>query len=94
MKKEQNLENSREQALTIPVVSCSYWFMKKLGYCEREKIRVHYRLKEPTLKITDEMLKEIYETEMAKPEWERLLESRFYNYSGVGYVELRKLRVN
>jgi len=73
MKKEQNLQNSTEQALT--------WFMEKLGYCEREKIRVHYRLKEPTLKITNEMLKEIYETEIAKPEWERLLESRFYNYS-------------
>jgi hypothetical protein len=81
MKKEQNLKNSTEQALTIPVVSCSYWFMEKLGYSQREKIRVHYRLKEPTLKITNEMLKEIYETEMAKPEWERLLESRFYNYS-------------
>ena len=81
MKKEQNLENSTEQALTIPLVSCGYWFMGKLRYCQREKIRVHYRLKEPTLKITNEMLKEIYETEMAKPKWERLLESRFYNYS-------------
>ena len=50
-----------EQALTIPVVSCSYWFMEKLGYAQGEKIRVKYRLKEPTLKITDEMLKEIYE---------------------------------
>jgi hypothetical protein len=55
--------------------------MEKLGYMQREKIRVHYRLKEPTLKITNEMLKEIYETEMAKLERERLLESRFYNYS-------------
>jgi hypothetical protein len=81
MNKEQNLKNSTKQALTIPVVNCSYWFMEKLSYCEREKIRVYYRLKEPTLKITDEMLKEIYETEMAKPEWERLLEGRFYNYS-------------
>ncbi len=77
----KDLKNSTEQVLTIPVVSCSYWFMEKLGYAQREKIRVKYRLKEPTLKITDEMLKEIYETEMAKPEWERLLERRFYNYS-------------
>ena len=77
----KDLKNSTEQALTMPVVNCSYWFMEKLGYAQREKIRVKYRLKEPTLKITDEMLKEIYETEMAKPEWERLLERRFYNYS-------------
>jgi len=81
MKKEQNLENNTKQALTIFVVSYTYWFMEKLSYMQREKIRVHYRLKEPTLKITNEILKEIYETEMAKPEWERLLESRFYNYS-------------
>ena len=81
MNTEKDLQESTEQALTIPVVSCSYWFMGKLGYAQREKIRVKYRLKEPTLKITDEMLKEIYETEIAKPEWERLLERRFYNYS-------------
>lgn len=59
MKKEQNSENNTKQDLTIPIVCCSYWFMKKLGYSQREKIRVHYRLKEPTLKITNEMLKEI-----------------------------------
>lgn len=81
MNTKQNLKESTGQILTIPVVCCSYWFMEKLGYCEREKIRVHYRLKEPTLKITNKMLKEIYETEIAKPEWERLLENRFYNYS-------------
>jgi hypothetical protein len=75
------MTDKKETQCTIPVVSCSYWFMEKLGYTQREKIRVHYRLKEPTLKITDEMLKEIYETEMAKPEWGRLLKSRFYNYS-------------
>lgn len=28
MKKEQNLENSTEQALTIPVVSCCYFWLK------------------------------------------------------------------
>lgn len=81
MNTKQNLENNTEQALTIPLVSCSYWFMKKLDYSQREKIRVRYGLKEPTLKITNEILKEIYETEISKPEWERLLESRFYNYS-------------
>ncbi len=81
MNTKKNLQESTEQALTIPIVSCSYWFMGKLGYMEREKIRVKYMLKEPTLKITNEMLKEIYETEMTKPEWERLLESRFYNYA-------------
>lgn len=77
----KNLQERTQQALTIPTVSCSYWFMQKLGYMQREKIRVHYRLKEPTLKITNEMLKEIYETEMNKPKGKRLLESRFYNYS-------------
>jgi DNA-binding transcriptional regulator PaaX len=81
MNTEKKIQESTEQVLTIPIISCNYWFMKKLGYMQREKIRVHYRLKEPTLKITDEMLKKIYETEIAKPKWERLLESRFYNYS-------------
>ena len=80
-KENKTSDNSQNGNDFIADVSCSYWFMEKLGYCEREKIRVHYGLKQPTLKITDEMLKEIYETEMAKPQSGRLLESRFYNYS-------------
>lgn len=81
VKRNLNTENSTKQPLTIPIDRCGYWFVEKLNYFQREKIRINYRLKDPTLKITNEMLKEIYETEMAKPECERLFESRFYNYS-------------
>ena len=64
----------------IPLNKCHSWFMDKLGYCEREKLRTFYHLKNPTLKITNEMLQDIHTKEVAKPEYERLLENRFYNY--------------
>jgi len=37
-----------------------HWFMENLGYGEREKIRKYYFLDDPTLKITNEILKSIY----------------------------------
>ncbi|MFA5585588.1 MAG: hypothetical protein WDA02_03465 [Saccharofermentanales bacterium] len=67
--------------LNISDVSDSYihWFMTRLGYGEREKIRNHYNLNEPTLKITNEIIKDIYEKELKRPKYHRLLDDRFYN---------------
>lgn len=73
-KKIKTMENT----INIGVNAYGQWFMETLNYCEREKIRVHYRLKAPTLKITDGMLREIYHLEISKPEGERLLPKRFY----------------
>lgn len=40
------------------------WFMN-LSYYQREQIRIKYSLKSRTLKITDNMLGEIYEKELS-----------------------------
>jgi len=42
---EKDLHKNTEQALTIPVVSCNYWFMEKLNCCEREKFGLNTDLK-------------------------------------------------
>lgn len=63
---------------TIGINAYGQWFMETLTYSEREKIRVHYRLKAPTLKITNGMLREIYQLEISKPEGERILHKKFY----------------
>lgn len=60
------------------IMSGAYWFDNVIGYVEREIIRSNYVLNSPTLKITDALLEEIYQNELAKPERDRLLENRFY----------------
>ena len=66
---------------SIPLAKCEYWFMQKLNKLQRAKLRKHYVLDAPTLKITNQIIKEVYEIEMEKPFYERLFESRFYNYN-------------
>ena len=40
------------------------WFMNKLSYYERNKIREKYSLNKRALKITDEIILEIYNKEL------------------------------
>jgi hypothetical protein len=67
--------NESEENLNIPDVIGSYkngveWF-EKLSPYHREKVREKYHLKSPTLKITDEMLNDIYQKELKLPKWQR-----------------------
>ena len=57
------------------------WFMNTLGYSEREKIRKFYRLNIRCLKITNDMIKDIYEIELNKPPYNRLISDRFFSIS-------------
>lgn len=56
------------------------WFMKVLGVSERNKIRKHYNLDEPTLKISDRVLDTVLEAELRLPPDRRLLDRRFYRH--------------
>lgn len=59
-------------------ISGSDWFMKSLGKFERDKIRSAYRINDPTLKLTDEILDGVLVAEMGKPIHFRELDPRFY----------------
>jgi hypothetical protein len=68
--------NEHQENLNISDVIGSYkngveWFWKLSPY-HREKVRERYNLKSPTLKITDEMLNDIYKKELELNRWERV----------------------
>lgn len=73
-------DSKTEQPCTLHSVSGSYWFDNILSRYQRDKVREHYNLKERTLKITDEMLNDIYKEELNKEPYLRLFDSRWYNY--------------
>lgn len=76
--KLKNMKTFEEHSseLNISDVIGSYkngveWF-DKLSTYHREKVRERYNLKSPTLKITDEVLNDIYQKELKLPKWERV----------------------
>ena len=74
--KTQQQFNEASENLNISDVIGSYkngveWFWKLSPY-HREKVRERYNLKSPTLKITDEMLNDIYKKELELNRWERV----------------------
>lgn len=68
---------SREEYENVDMSLYGLWF-EQIGKHNRDIIREWYRFNDPTLKITNEMLKNVYETELLKPKHERLLDARYY----------------
>lgn len=76
---QENNKKDTEQC-TLHGVIGSYWFDNILSRHQRDKVREHYNLKERTLKITDEILNDIYNEELSKEPYLRLFDGRWYNY--------------
>lgn len=62
----------------MPPAVFGEWWSVTLRRNERSKLKSRHGLNDPTLKLSDELLKKVYLKELAMHRWQRTCSSRFY----------------